>query len=186
VANGDGGGAPGLGINNTGDELFLYDPGAHAYVGAYFNSGQAPFTGPGGATNEGEDDFGSDTDGESLERVPAGAVTIESGAPTPGTGIVLPAVEDGPEGRGVALTAPQPNPTATATALALSVARTQPVEVAVYDGAGRRVAVLVDRVVPAGPAVPIRLDASALPAGVYLVRARGADFAASRRVVVAR
>jgi putative ABC transport system permease protein len=43
------------------------------------------------------------------------------------------------------------------------------VEVVVYDGLGRRVSVLLDKAVEAGTH-RARIDASALPAGVYLVR----------------
>lgn len=186
VANGDGASMPGLGVNNTGDEFFLYDPDANAYIGLYFNAAQAPFTGPGGAANAGEDDFGSDTDGEALERVPAGSATILSGTPTPGTGITLPATEDGPGVADVAFSAPRPNPTAASATFSLTVARPQPVEVAIYDGTGRRVAVLLDRAMRASETVVLSFDASSLPAGVYVVRARGEDFAASRRVAVVR
>jgi hypothetical protein len=185
IANGDGTSAPGLGINNSGDEFFLYDPDANAYVGAYFNGFQAPFTGPGGATNEGEDDFGSDSDGLSMERVPAGSTTIVVGTPTPGAGVPV-AVEEGPEGAALTFTAPYPNPTDRAATLMLGVARAQAVEVAVYDVTGRRVAVLLDRAMGAGETAALSLDASALPAGVYVVRAQGEDFAASRRLIVAR
>lgn len=185
VANGDGGSAPGLGINNDGDELFLYHPDAHAYVGAFFNGGQAPFPGPGGATDEGEDDFGADTDGESLQRAPSGGTTLVSATPTPLAGVPV-AVEAGPEGAGAALTPPRPNPTATTAILTLAVSRTQAVEVAAYDVAGRRVAVLLARAVAAGEAVALGLDVSVLPAGVYVVRARGEDFTAARRVTVVR
>src|SRR5690606_13761767 len=66
------------------------------------------------------------------------------------------------------------------------VSRTQAVEVAAYDVTGRRVAVLLARAVAAGEAVALGLDASALPAGVYVVRARGEDFTAARRVTVVR
>ncbi|MDX1419025.1 MAG: lamin tail domain-containing protein [Rubricoccaceae bacterium] len=183
VANGDGTGAPGLGINNSGDELFLYDPDADAYVGAYFNGEQSAFTGPGTATNEGEDDFGEDTDGESLQRRPSGSDTIVSAMPTPLEGVPV-AAEEGPEGAPAALAAPQPNPTRAAASLALTVARTQHVRVTAHDAMGRRVAVLLDRTLVAGERAALALDASVLPAGVYVVRAQGEDFTQSQRVTV--
>jgi hypothetical protein len=185
VANGDGTSAPGLGINNDGDELFLYDPDGDAYVGAYFNGAQVPFTGPGSATNEGEDDFGTDTDGLSQQREPSGGTTIVTAAPTP-LGDVTVAVEDGPVGGAFDFTAPRPNPTGSAATFTLAVARPQAVEVAVFDAVGRRVALLLDRTMAAGESATLSLDASSLPAGVYVVRARGEDFTASCRVVVAR
>jgi hypothetical protein len=55
----------------------------------------------------------------------------------------------------------------------------------VYDGLGRRVAVLYDGAVEAG-AHALVLDGSSLPAGVYVVRVTGETFAANRRVTLVR
>jgi hypothetical protein len=59
------------------------------------------------------------------------------------------------------------------------------VRVELFDGVGRRVAVLRD-----GPAArgdtAVEVDASALAPGLYVVRASSADGVASRRLVVAR
>lgn len=82
-------------INNGGDNVILYDPANDEYVQATFN-GDAPddpTLGVGGysgfsatATQVGAgEDFGNDTDGQSLQRDGDGADTFVDGAPTPGT-----------------------------------------------------------------------------------------------------
>jgi hypothetical protein len=68
----------------------------------------------------------------------------------------------------------QPNPFNPQTAIAFSVARTQAVELAVYDMAGRRVTVLADGVVTAGEHRVVwqgRDDAGqAMPSGTYMLK----------------
>lgn len=85
----------------------------------------------------------------------------------------------------VALSAPRPNPASVQVAVTLTTRALGPVDVAVFDALGRRVAVLHD-----GPLAPgahaLSLDASRLPAGVYLVRAAGESGTASRTVTVVR
>lgn len=85
----------------------------------------------------------------------------------------------------LALSAPAPNPTGGWTRLSLALREAGPVTVEAFDVLGRRVAVLHDGPAPAG-ALPITLDAAALPAGAYVVRATGAGGAASRLVTVVR
>jgi hypothetical protein len=65
------------------------------------------------------------------------------------------------------------------------VAEAQNVTAAVYDGLGRRVAMLHDGVLESG-AHALTLDASSLPAGVYVVRVTGETFAATRRATLIR
>src|SRR5690606_4096787 len=84
-----------------------------------------------------------------------------------------------------ALSEPHPNPSDGTARLTLDVAEAQRVTAAVYDGLGRRVAVLLDGAVEAGAHVLV-LEGSGLPAGVYLVRVRGEAFAASRRLTLVR
>ncbi|WP_461427821.1 Hint domain-containing protein [Gymnodinialimonas sp.] len=82
-------------INNGGDNVILYDPTNDAYIQATFNGDAQddPTQGLGGysgfsatATKIGAgEDFGSDTDGQSLQRDGDGADTFVDGAPTPGT-----------------------------------------------------------------------------------------------------
>lgn len=81
-------------INNGGDNVTLLDPaGAGTYIQATFN-GDAPddptlgvggYSGfPAGATQSGTgEEFGNDTDGQSLQRTGDGANTFSSDTPTP-------------------------------------------------------------------------------------------------------
>ena len=85
-----------------------------------------------------------------------------------------------------ALSAAYPNPFAARTELRLRVPHRQRVVVTVYDVMGRRIAVLLDGMVDPGPAQLLAFDAGSLPAGVYLIRAVGETFQATRRVVRVR
>ncbi len=98
---------------------------------------------------------------------------------------VTTADEGGPNGTS-ALGAPRPNPSAGATALTMAVEQTQAVRVGLYDVLGREVSVLFDGVAASGQSVALTVASSALPAGVYVVRAEGATFRASQRLIVAR
>lgn len=81
-------------INNGGDNVVLHDPASNEYVIATFNGSpiQNPTTGVGGfsgfpstATQSGAgENFGNDTDGESLQRTPDGGDTFVSATPTAG------------------------------------------------------------------------------------------------------
>jgi hypothetical protein len=84
------------------------------------------------------------------------------------------------------LSAPYPNPTRGEARFLLGVRHVQRVRVEVFDVAGRLVAVLLDGAVEPGPAQTLRLEQGALPAGVYLVRARGAHGTATQRVTLVR
>ncbi|MEM8598433.1 MAG: lamin tail domain-containing protein [Bacteroidota bacterium] len=72
-----------LSLNNGGDSVFLYKPSTGEYVVARYNGDTSSFPGP-VATLIGETNFGSDTDGESLQRAPDGSATIVSSPPNPG------------------------------------------------------------------------------------------------------
>ncbi len=77
-----------------------------------------------------------------------------------------------PEGFGLTLAGP--NPFRRTTALTLTLPAPQSVRVEAFDVLGRRVAVLHDGAMAAGPH-PLTLDASELPAGLYVVRATGSE-----------
>jgi hypothetical protein len=111
-----------------------------------------------------------------------GADAEPTAASTPATA----AVASGTADAGVSLTAPWPNPARSSARLALTVGAAQHVRVAVYDATGRLVAVLHDGVVSPGAVQPLELDGSALPSGVYVVRAEGAASAPARRLTLAR
>jgi hypothetical protein len=105
------------------------------------------------------------------------------------TGLTMPtAADDRPEGAlaGGELTAATPNPFNGQTVFELVVAEPQHVRVEVLDVLGRRVATLFEGNVLAGQRYPFSLDATALRSGVYVYRAVGETFQASRRVTLAQ
>jgi hypothetical protein len=79
-----------------------------------------------------------------------------------------------------------PNPVAGTATLRLSTATAQTVTVALFDITGRRVATLFSGNAFAGQPLEIALDASSLPAGVYVVRATGGDLVLTQRLTVVR
>jgi hypothetical protein len=85
-----------------------------------------------------------------------------------------------------ALEAAYPNPFRSTTVLALTVADAQAVTVEAFDMLGRRVAILHEGEVRPGERYDIVLDGRALPAGVYVVRARGEGLSLVRRVTLVR
>ena len=89
-------------------------------------------------------------------------------------------------GGAAALSAPQPNPAAGTSTLTLTVGQAQAVRAELLDVAGRRVATLFDGVATPGAPVTLTVDGAALPAGVYVVRARGETLDASQRVTLTR
>ena len=97
----------------------------------------------------------------------------------PGVGT---STEGAPEAR-LSLVLAGPNPVTSATTIRVAAAAGEAVRVDVVDALGRRVALLHEG--PA-PARALRLDASALPAGVLTVRALAGRSVATRRLVVAR
>ena len=81
-----------------------------------------------------------------------------------------------------------PNPVAAGQQATVDVTarEAQAVTVAVYDMLGRRVATLFDGEVAASATERLRLPARGLASGVYVVRAVGERFTATRRVTVVR
>jgi uncharacterized repeat protein (TIGR03803 family) len=86
---------------------------------------------------------------------------------------------------GFALSEAHPNPFEGRTQLTLEVAEVQSVRVEMFDGLGRRVAVVHDGALEAG-AHALLFDGSRLPAGVYVVRVTGETFSATRLVTLVR
>ena len=78
-----------------------------------------------------------------------------------------------------------PNPAQSAVTVPYALPEAGPVEIAVYDVLGKRVAVLVDGAVEAGRH-EARLDASGLAAGAYFVRLTAGSAHAVQQVVVVR
>ena len=84
--------------------------------------------------------------------------------------------------QGYRLSAAYPNPFNPRSVFELEVAQAQHVRVRLYDVLGRRVAVLFDGVVEAGSVQEVVIEGSALASGVYLYRAEGERFEATRQV----
>ncbi len=78
-----------------------------------------------------------------------------------------------------------PNPLRSRTALSLSLPEAQAVQASLYDVLGRRVAVLHAGPLPAGVS-RINVDASTLPAGVYVARVVGASFTEALTLTIVR
>jgi hypothetical protein len=97
--------------------------------------------------------------------------------------VYVVAGEGEPEGAGARLTL-APNPAGDVSALSLVQPATGPVRIVVADLLGREVAVLHDG--PAGETLGLRVDTSAWPAGVYVVRAEAGERRVAARLVVAR
>ena len=84
-----------------------------------------------------------------------------------------------------ALTGLFPNPTAGQATVAYALPQTSDVTLAAYDVLGRRVALLQSGQVEAGTH-EASFDASALPAGLYVVQLRAGDQVLTERLTVAR
>lgn len=84
------------------------------------------------------------------------------------------------------LSAPRPNPFTAQTRLELTVDAPTDLTVAVYDALGRRVALIHEGAVRTGT-YSLRVQASDLPAGLYLIRASdGRGQTATRSVALVR
>ena len=82
-----------LALNNTGDNIYLYDPVNDVYIEVIYNggfSGNNNFKGPASAQLLGAEDFGTDTDGLSVQRSPDGSANFVTATPTPSVANVLP------------------------------------------------------------------------------------------------
>ncbi len=101
------------------------------------------------------------------------------GGPTPVS------VEPGPHAPAVSLAQNYPNPFRTATTIAYTLAKEGHVSLKLYDVSGREVATLVDGVESTGPK-SVKLNAGALPCGVYMYRLQAGAFVESKELVVIR
>ena len=75
--------------------------------------------------------------------------------------------------------APFPNPFVTSATIPLRVKKTQSVTVDLYDVLGRHVQRMFSGSLDANSPKLIRVDGQDLPAGTYVYRVKGEDFAAS-------
>jgi hypothetical protein len=111
-----------------------------------------------------------------LEAVAPTGVTTTYGPATGGLGVALPET--------FALRAAAPNPSRGAVTFAFELPTPARAKLEVFDLAGRRVATVVDAPLAAGVYhYPTTLDVAP---GVYLYRLRAGDYAASKKLVVAR
>ena len=112
------------------------------------------------------------------------AVPARAAVAVVGAELTLVHTDDAPQP--FRLSAPSPNPFTSSTRLTLTVEQATSLSVAVHDALGRRVAVLYDGAVQAG-SYTLRVDASDLPPGLYLIRATdGRGQTATRSVSLAR
>ncbi len=77
-----------------------------------------------------------------------------------------------------------PNPFNPSATVGFAVARTQRVEVALYDALGRKVRTLFAGTVQANTRFETRVDGSGLPSGLYLIRFSGDGFSTTRRATL--
>jgi hypothetical protein len=84
------------------------------------------------------------------------------------------------------LSAAYPNPFNPQASFTLAVRRAQKVRVAVYNLLGQRVAVLHEGVLPANETHRFVFEAGRLASGLYMIRAEGKQFAATRQVMLAK
>ena len=82
------------------------------------------------------------------------------------------------------LSAAHPNPFSAATRFTLRLAREQHVRVEVFNVLGQRVRLLHDGPLEAGEPHAFAFEGAGLPSGLYLYRARGERFVATRQVTL--
>ncbi|SHK79250.1 T9SS type A sorting domain-containing protein [Rhodothermus profundi] len=94
-----------------------------------------------------------------------------------------PTSAEGKEARTFEVKAPYPNPAVRKVTFPYTLPQTLPVRLEIYDLLGRRVAVVVDAVQPAGRhRVPF--DVQALASGRYVFRLQAGPYSASRTLIV--
>jgi hypothetical protein len=84
------------------------------------------------------------------------------------------------------LAAPYPNPVTGVATIDFSVDSDETVSIAVYDVAGRRVALLLDRARRTAGAGAVDFDANGLPSGVYFVKMQTPTRSVSRKITVVK
>ena len=112
---------------------------------------------------------------------------LGASAETPHPVIQIEWVADAPgDALAFQLSAPRPNPFTTQTRFEVTIREADELTVAVHDALGRRVALLHDGALRPGT-YSLSLNASALPPGLYLIRATdGRGVTATRSVALVR
>jgi hypothetical protein len=109
-------------------------------------------------------------------RDPLPALSLTAPAPPgPGPGPLPPTT--------LALSAPRPNPFTTSTSFEVDLPNSAPIDLAVHDLAGRRVATIASGVYPAGRRV-FDWDGAGMRGGIYYVRLRVNGQVLSTRVAL--
>jgi hypothetical protein len=101
----------------------------------------------------------------------------------------LPTATEGGPGEpapGLDLSQPYPNPLRHGASFTVRVEKAQDVDVALYDGLGRRVQTLYAGPMAAGERRVLTVDAGTLPSGLYVYRVVGEAGAASARLTITR
>ena len=106
--------------------------------------------------------------GSAALAAPVASSTAATTLVGPSAGLTLEHVDDTP--KPFRLSAPRPNPFRTTSELTLTVEDAGDITVTVHDALGRRVALLREGQTSAGT-YTLRVDADALPPGLYIVRA---------------
>ena len=150
--------------------------GSHVLIGAPFFADYGPDRdlGPGSVSDIGRAFSFTREDYLRL----SGLLTDEEGTPV--------STDGSPPDAGVALHVPWPNPMVGRSTVSFSLTAPGDVWVDLVDVVGRRVAVLVSGEPYGAGRHAVPLDASALPAGVYVVRLRMGAAVHTQRVTVAR
>jgi hypothetical protein len=121
--------------------------------------------------------------GENVQLVVV-AVDIHNNISAPSTGVTVPtSLEDDQSVNEFALSQNFPNPFNPSTVIGYEIAVSGPARVAVYDVLGREVAVLVDRVMPAGSHT-VTFDATNLTSGMYLYRLEAGGNILTRKMLL--
>lgn len=87
---------------------------------------------------------------------------------------------------GFRLGVPYPNPTSGIALVSIASQQARHIRIQVFDALGRRVRALFDGVIASGVGRELTIDTSALPTGVYFVRANDDSSAQTRTLTVAR
>lgn len=120
------------------------------------------------------------SEGNAMGNFPVGSIVLNVESS------VIVADEATPEALEEMLSFPSPNPVRGTSMFTVAVETGQNLTVELFDALGRRVETLYDGALTGGMSEALTLDASTLPAGVYVIRAQGEDFIRSRRVTVVR
>jgi hypothetical protein len=79
-----------------------------------------------------------------------------------------------------------PNPFNPTTTIRFALRESAPVQVSLHSPLGQQIDLLYQGMPPAGESIPVRIDASGYPSGVYLVRLVGNGIMASQAITLSK